>query len=80
MYGLSKIPSYMAQTHRKINNMAEISPFCIFKYKVIYVKEVPVKWIDRPSSTEMEKGHSSEMDRQTKCHKNENVTEMNKIL
>ena len=37
-----------------------------------------MKWMDIPSATEMERGHASEMDRLTKCPKNENVTEMNK--
>ena len=37
-----------------------------------------MKWMVRPSATEMEKGHASEMDRQTKCHKIENATEMDK--
>ena len=46
---------------------------------IIILEEVPVKWTDRPSATEMERGCASEMDRQTKCHKNENATEMNKI-
>ena len=27
------------------------------------VEEVPVKWMDRPSATEMERGPASEMDR-----------------
>ena len=35
--------------------------------------------MDRPCATEMEKGRASEMDRQTKFHKNENANEMNKI-
>ena len=43
------------------------------------VEEVPVKWMDRPSATEMERGCASEMDRQKKWHTNENATEMNKI-
>ena len=30
-----------------------------------------MKWIDRPSVTEMDRGGIYEMDRQTKCHKNE---------
>ena len=38
-----------------------------------------MKWMDRPSATEMERGRASEMDRQTKCHKNANATEMVKI-
>ena len=46
---------------------------------IYIVEEVPVKWMDRPSATEMERGRASEMDRQTKCHKNENATEMDKI-
>ena len=43
------------------------------------VEEVPVKWMDIPSATEMERGRASEMDRQTKCHKNENATKRDKI-
>ena len=39
-----------------------------------------MKWMDRPSATEMDKGSAYEMDRQTKCHKNRNATEMDKIL
>ena len=35
-----------------------------------HLEEVPLKWMDRPSA--------KEMDRQTKCHKNENATEMDK--
>ena len=27
------------------------------------MEEVPLKWMDRPSATEMERGHASEMDR-----------------
>ena len=27
------------------------------------VEEVPLKWMDRPSATEMERGRASEMDR-----------------
>ena len=42
----------------------------------IMVEEMPVKWMDRPSATEMERGCASEMDRQTKCHKNENAIEI----
>ena len=38
-----------------------------------------MKWMDRPSATEMEKGSAYEMDRQTKCHKNGNATEIVKI-
>ena len=44
------------------------------------VEEVPVKWMDRPSATEMERGRASEMDRQTKCHKKENANEMDKCV
>ena len=29
------------------------------------VEEVPLKWMDRPSATEMERGRASEMDRRT---------------
>ena len=43
------------------------------------VEEVPVKWIDRPGATDMERGHASEMDRHTKCHRNKNATEMDKM-
>ena len=35
------------------------------------VEEVPVKWIDKPSATEM--------DIWTKCHRNENATKMDKM-
>ena len=45
----------------------------------LLVEEVAVKWMERPSATEMERERASEMDRRTKCHKNENATEMNKI-
>ena len=36
-------------------------------------EEVPVKWMDRPSATEMERGRASEIDRRKsaktwKCH------------
>ena len=30
-----------------------------------------MKWLDRPSATEMDKGRAYEMDRQTKCQKME---------
>ena len=43
------------------------------------IEEVPVKWMDRPIATEMERGRASEMDRLSKCHKKENANEMNKI-
>ena len=42
------------------------------------LKEVQVKWTDRPSAIEMERGCASEMDRQRKYHKNENATKMDK--
>ena len=32
--------------------------------------------MDRPSATEMKRERASEMDRQTKCHKNKNFIEM----
>ena len=38
------------------------------------IEEVPVKWMDRPSATEMKRGRASEMDKHTNCHKNENDT------
>ena len=38
-----------------------------------------MKWMDRPSATEMDRGSAYEMDRPTKCHKNGNATETNKI-
>ena len=44
------------------------------------VEEVPVKWMNRPSATEMEIGRASKMDSQTKCHTNENATERDNIL
>ena len=43
------------------------------------IEEVPVKWMDRPDAIEMERGRASELDRQTKCHKNENAIKINKI-
>ena len=43
------------------------------------MEEVPVKCMDRPSATEMERGCASEMERQTKCHLKKNGTEMDKI-
>ena len=39
-----------------------------------------MKWMDRPSATEMERRRASEMDRQTKYHTNENATKTNRIL
>ena len=42
-----------------------------------------MKWMDRPSATEMDRGSAYEMDRQTKCHKKGNATEwvtFNKIF
>ena len=39
-----------------------------------------MKWMDIPSATEMDRGRAYEMDRQTKCHKNEKVTQMDQIL
>ena len=38
-----------------------------------------MKWMDRPSVTEMDRGGVYEMDRQTKCQKNGNATDMDKI-
>ena len=34
-----------------------------------------MKWIDRPSVTEMNRGGVYEFERQTKCQKNGNATE-----
>ena len=39
-----------------------------------------MKWMDRPSATEMDEGSDYEMDRQTKCHKNGNATEVDNTL
>ena len=39
-----------------------------------------MKGMDRPSVTEMKREGVYEMDRKTKCPKNENVTEIDKIL
>ena len=50
-----------------------------YQYYKKLLEEVPVKWKDTPRATEMERGCGSEMDIQTKCHKNEKSTEMNKI-
>ena len=46
----------------------------------VIVDEVSMKWMDRPSVTEMDTGGVYEMDRQTKCQKNENATDIDKIL
>ena len=35
-----------------------------------------MKWMDRPSATEMDKGSANEMDIQTRCPKKLNATEM----
>ena len=35
----------------------------------IIVEEVPVKWMDRPSATEMERGRASEMDKRKSAKK-----------
>ena len=43
------------------------------------VEEVPVKWMDRPSATEINRGGASKMERHTKCHKNGNATEIYEI-
>ena len=37
------------------------------------------KWMDGPSVTEMDRRGVYEMDRQTKCPKNRNATEIDKI-
>ena len=46
---------------------------CLGNSVDIEVEEVPVKWMDRPSATEMKRGRAYEMDRQKsaikiKCH------------
>ena len=38
-----------------------------------------MKWMDRPSATEMDRGSAYEMDRQPKGHNKLSATEMNKI-
>ena len=38
-----------------------------------------MKWMDRPSVTEIDRGGVYEMDRQTKCQTNLNATEMDTI-
>ena len=38
-----------------------------------------MKWMDRPSATEMDRGSAYEMDRHPKCHKKSNATELDKI-
>ena len=38
-----------------------------------------MKWMDRPSVTEMDRGGVYEMDKQTMCQKNLNPTEMDNI-
>ena len=39
-----------------------------------------MKWMDRPSVTEVDRGVVYEMDRPTKCQKKGNATEMDKLL
>ena len=39
-----------------------------------------MKWKDRPSVTEMDRGDVYELERQTKCKKNGNSTEMDKVF
>ena len=51
----------------------------VIRDRRIVLEEVPVKWMDRPSATEKERGCASEMDGKKKCHNNENATEMVKI-
>ena len=49
-------------------------------YKLgLMVEEVPVKWMDRPSDTEMERGHASETDRMEQCYKNQMPVKWKKI-
>ena len=43
------------------------------------IEEVPMKWIDGPNATEMDKVSAYEMDRQIKCHKKGNATEIGNI-
>ena len=43
------------------------------------VEEVPMKWMDQPSATEIDRGSAYEMDRQTKCQINGNAIRINKI-
>ena len=43
------------------------------------VEEVPMKWMDILSATEMDKGSAYETDIRTKCHKNGNATEIDII-
>ena len=38
-----------------------------------------MKWMDRPSATEMERGRASEMDRQKSIKKNGNATEIDQM-
>ena len=48
--------------------------------RLYLVEEMFMKWMDRLSVTEMDRGGVYEMDRQTKCQKILNATEMDKIL
>ena len=43
------------------------------------LEEVSMKWMHRPSVTEMKRGGFYEMNRRTKCKKNGNAAKMNKI-
>ena len=45
----------------------------------LLLEEVPVKWMDRPSATEMERGRASEMDRRKSAKKHGNATEINQM-
>ena len=52
-----------------------MSGFCL----AVKLEEEAMKWKDRPSATEMNRGSAYEMDRQTKRHTNGNATEMYKF-
>ena len=39
--------------------------------KITLIEEVSMKWMDKPSVTEMNRGGDYEMDRHTKCQKME---------
>ena len=44
-----------------------------------YTEEVPLKWMDGPRATEMERGHASEMERQKSAKKYGNATEIDQM-
>ena len=46
---------------------------------LIRIEEVPVKWMDRPCATGIERGHAYEMDGRKSAKKNGNATEIDQM-